>query len=81
MLFHGTALTQTNGESLNPMKIYLTYTSGDWINGTVIIGGIREYYPGTMMRMCQLNLAYYPRELSNATRVKPYEDTLHVSGR
>ena len=78
MLAHGIALTQTNGERLNPMKIYPTYTSGDCINGTVIIGGIRGYYSGTMLRMSQLNLAYYSHELSNATRVKPYEDIPNV---
>ena len=78
MLAHGIALTQTNGERLNPMNIYPTYTSGDWVKDTVIIGGIREYYSGTMMRMGQLTLAYYTHELDNAIRVKPYENTLHV---
>ena len=63
------------------MKIYPTYTSNGWISGTVIIGGIREYYSGTKMRMSQLNLAYYPHELDKVSRIKPYEDTLHVSGR
>ena len=72
MLAHGIALTQANGERLNPMKIYPTYTSGNWINGTIIIGGIREYYSGVLERMCQLNLAYYSRELNNASRRKPY---------
>ena len=78
MLAHGIALTQANGERLNPMKIYPTYTSGNWVKGTVIIGGIREYYSGPMRRMSQLNLAYYPYELSNETRVKLYENTPHV---
>ena len=60
------------------MKIYPTYTSGNWITGTVIIGGIRQYYSGAMMRMSQLTLAYYPHELDNASRIKPYENTPHV---
>ena len=81
MLVHGIALTQAAGERLNPMKIYPTYTSGDWISGTVIIGGIREYYSGTMRRMSQLTLAYYPHELDKVSRIKPYENTLHVSER
>ena len=78
MLAHGIALTQANGERLNPMKIYPTYTSGDWVKGTVIIGGIRQYYAGVLECMRQLNLAYYSRELNNASRIKPYENTLHV---
>ena len=60
------------------MKIYPTYTSGNWITGTVIIGGIRQYYSGAMMRMSQLTLAYYSHELSNASRIKPYEDISNV---
>ena len=63
---------------MNPMNIYPTYTSGDWVKGTVIIGGIRQYYAGTMMRMRQLTLAYYPQELDKVSRIKPYENTLHV---
>ena len=78
MLAHGIALTQANGERLNHMKIYPTYTSGDWVKGTVIIGGIRQYYAGVLECMRQLNLAYYSRELINASRIKPYENTLHV---
>ena len=72
MLAHGIALTQADGERLNCMKIYPTYTSGDWVKDTVIIGGIRQYYAGVLECMHQLKLAYYPYELSNATRVKPY---------
>ena len=60
------------------MKIYPTYTSGNWINGTVIIDGLREYYSGVLERMRQLNLAYYPYELNYLTRVKPYENTPHI---
>ena len=78
MLAHGIALTQTNGERLNPMKIYPTYTSGDWVKGAVIIGGIWQYYSGVLECMRQLDLAYYSYELNNASRVKPYENTLHV---
>ena len=78
MLAHGIALTQTNGERLNHMNIYPTYTKGDWVKGTVIIGGIRQYYAGVLECMGQLNLAYYPYELSNTTRIKPYENTPHV---
>ena len=78
MLAHGIALTQANGERLNHMKIYPTYTSGDWVKGTVIIGGIRQYYAGVLECMRQLNLAYYSRELNNASGIKPYENTLHV---
>ena len=72
MLAHGIALTQTNGERLNPMNIYPTYTCGDWVNGTVIIGGLREYYSGVMECMRQLDLAYYSSELNDATRLKPH---------
>lgn len=78
MLAHGIALTQANGEKLNHMKIYPTYTSGDWVKGTVIIGGIRQYYAGVLECMRQLNLAYYPYELNNATRVKLYDDIPNV---
>lgn len=72
MLAHGIALTQVNGERLNHMKIYPTYTSGDWVKGTVIIGGIRQYYAGVLKCMGQLNLAYYSCELSNESRIKPH---------
>lgn len=78
MLVHGIALTQTNGERLNHMKIYPTYTSGDWVKDTVIIGGIRQYYAGVLECMRQLNLAYHPYELNNATRVKPYAHLPHI---
>ena len=78
MLAHGIALTQINGERLNHMKIYPTYTSGNWIKDTVIIGGIRQYYAGAMMRMSQLTLAYYPHDLDNATRIKPYVHLPHI---
>lgn len=78
MLAHGIALTQANGERLNHMKIYPTYTSGDWVKDTVIIGGIRQYYAGVLECMRQLNLAYYSHELGNATRIKPYEDISNV---
>ena len=78
MLVYGIALSQTNGERLNPMKIYPTYTSGDWVKGTVIIGGIRQYYAGVLECMRQLNLAYYSHELNNATRVKPYVHLPHI---
>ena len=60
------------------MRIHPTYTSGDWVDGTVIIGGIRQYYAGVLGRMSQLALAYYSHEMSNASRIKPYENTLHV---
>ena len=78
MLAHGIALTQTNGERLNPMKIYPTYTSGNWVKGTVIISGIRQYYAGAMLCMGQLTRLYYTHELSNASRIKPDENTLNV---
>ena len=78
MLAHGIALTQANGERLNPMKIYPTYTSGDWLNGTVLIDGLREYYSGIHMGMRQLPRIPHQNVLNYLTRVKPYENTPHV---
>ena len=60
------------------MMIYPTYTSDTWVKDTVIIGGIRQYYAGALECMRQLNLAHYPYEVNNATRIKPYENTPHV---
>ena len=78
MLAHGIALTQTNGERLNPMNIYPTYTSGNWVKDTVIIGRIRQYYSGSTRRMRQLTLVEYYHELDNTSRIKPYENKLHL---
>ena len=78
MLAHGIALTQTNGERLNHMKIYPTYTCGDWVKGTVVISGTRQYYAGGLECMRQLSSAYYSHELGNATRIKPYVHLPHI---
>ena len=78
MLAGGIALTQTNGERLIPMKIYPTYKSNDWLNGTVLIAGIREYYSGTHMGMHQLIMIPNQNVLNALTRIKPYENTPHV---
>ena len=78
MLVHGIALTQTNGERLNHMKIHPTYASGDWINGTVLIAGLREYYSGIHMNMRQLTNMPRQNVLNALTRVKPYEDISNV---
>ena len=60
------------------MKIYPTYTSGDWVKDTVIIGGIRQYYAGSKKCMRRLTVIP-PRCLLDAiTRIKPYANTLHV---
>lgn len=78
MLAHGIALTQDNGERLNHMKIYPTYTSGDWVDGTVIIDGIKEYYAGSKKCMRRLTVIP-PRCLLDAiARIKPYENTPHI---
>ena len=60
------------------MKIYPTYTSGDWVDGTIIIDGIKEYYAGS--KKCMRRLAVIPpRGLLDAiARIKPYANTLHV---
>ena len=60
------------------MKIYPTYTSGDWLNGTVLIDGLREYYSGIHIGMRQLTRIPHQNELNALTRVKPYENTPHV---
>lgn len=60
------------------MKIYPTYTSGDWLNGTVLIDGLREYYSGIHMGMRQLPRIPHQNVLNYLTRVKPYANTLHV---
>ena len=78
MLAHGIALTQTNGERLNPMNIYPTYTSGDWVNGTVLIAGLREYYSGIHRGMRQLPRIPHQNVLNYLTRVKPYEHLPHI---
>ena len=78
MLAHGIALTQANGERLNHMKIYPTYISGDWLNGTVLIDGLREYYSGIHMGMRQLTRIPHQNVLNYLTMVKPYENTPHV---
>lgn len=78
MLFHGIALTQTNGESLNYMKIYPTYKSNDWLNGTVLIDGLGKYYAGIHMGMRQLTRVPHQNVLNALKRIKPYENTPHV---
>ena len=78
MLAGGIALTQVNGERLNHMKIYPTYASGDWLNGTVLIDGLREYYSGIHMSMRQLTRIPRQNVLNALTRIKPYENTPHV---
>ena len=60
------------------MKIYPTYASGDWLNGTVLIDGLREYYSGTYMGMRQLSRIPHQNVLNYLTRVKPYENTPYV---
>ena len=60
------------------MNIYPTYTSGDWVKDTVIIGGIREYYAGSHKRMSQLARIPPHHLLDGLTRIKPDENTLHV---
>ena len=54
------------------MKIYPTYTSGNWVKGTVIIGGIREYYSGIHIGMHQLSRIPHQNVLNYLTMVKPY---------
>ena len=78
MLAHGIALTQSNGERLNHMKIYPTYRSDNWVYGTVLIGGLREYYSGINRGMRQLSRIPHQNVLNYLTRVKPYENTPHV---
>ena len=78
MLAGGIALTQTNGERLIPMKIYPTYKSNDWLNGTVLIAGLREYYSGIHTGMRQLSRIPHQNVLNSLTMVKPYENTPHV---
>lgn len=60
------------------MKIYPTYKSNGWLNGTVLIDGLGEYYARTHMGMRQL--ARLPRQnvLNTLKRIKPYENTPHV---
>ena len=78
MLAHGIALTQVNGERLNHMKIYPTYTSGDWVDGTIIIDGIKEYYAGSKKCMRRLTVIP-PRCLLDAiARIKPYVHLPHI---
>ena len=60
------------------MKIYPTYTSGNWLNGTVLIDGLREYYSGIHMGMRQLSRIPHQNVLNYLTMVKPYENTPHV---
>lgn len=60
------------------MKIYPTYKSNDWLNGTVLIDGLREYYSGNHMGMRQLARIPHQNVLNALTRIKPYENTLHV---
>ena len=60
------------------MRIHYTYKSDGWVDGTIIIEGIKEYYAGS--KKCMRRLAVIPpRCLFDAiTRVKPYANTLHV---
>ena len=57
------------------MKIYPTYTSGDWTNGTVLIDGIREYYSGIPKGMRQLARIPNQNVLNALKRIKPYANT------
>ena len=77
MLAGGIALTQTIGERLIPMKIYPTYKSNGWVDGTVLIAGLREYYSGTHTGMRQLSSIPH-HVLNYLTMVKPHENTPHV---
>ena len=70
MLAGGIALTQTNGERLIPMKIYPTYKSNDWLNGTVLIDGLREYYSGIHMSMRQLTRIPRQNVFNYTNRIK-----------
>ena len=78
MLFHGIALTQNNGERLNHMEIYPTYTSDTLIDGTVIIDGLVEYYSGS--KKCMRRLSVIPSRclLDDLTRIKPYVHLPHI---
>ena len=78
MLALGISLTQTNGERLNPMNIYPTYTSGDWVNGTVLIAGLREYYSGIHKGMHQLTRIPQQNVFNAITRIKPYVHLPHI---
>ena len=60
------------------MKIYPTYTSGDWFTGTVLIEGIKEYYAGSKKCMRRLPVIPTRCSLDAITRVKPYANTPHV---
>ena len=63
------------------MRIHHTYKSDGWVDGTIIIDGIKEYYAGS--KKCMRRLAVIPPSclFDAITRIKPYENTLHVSGR
>ena len=60
------------------MKIYPTYKSNDWLDGTVLIDGLMKYYSGTHMGMRQLYRIPHQNVLNALTRIKPYENTPHV---
>ena len=72
MLAGGIALTQANGERLNHMRIHHTYKSDGWVDGTIIIDGIKEYYSGSKKCMRRLSVIPSHYELSISTRIKPY---------
>ena len=78
MLVHGIALSQTNGERLNHMKIYPTYKNNDWLNGTVLIDGLGEYYAGIHMGIRQLTRIPHQNVLNALTRIKPYVHLPHI---
>lgn len=60
------------------MKIYPTYKSNDWLNGTVFIDGLGKYYVGIHMGMRQLARVPHQNVLNALKRIKPYENTPHV---
>ena len=60
------------------MKIYSTYKSDGWVDGTIIIEGIKEYYAGSKKCMRRLTVIP-PRCLLDAiTRIKPYVHLPHI---
>ena len=60
------------------MRIHHTYKSDGWVDGTIIIEGIKEYYAGS--KKCMRRLAVIPPRclFDDITRIKPYVHLPHI---
>ena len=60
------------------MRIHYTYKGDGWVDGTVIIDGLKEYYAGSRKCMRRLPVTTHRYLLDALTRIKPYAHLPHI---